>query len=239
MSLCDFGDTLFIYTKGTSHGAAREGENSQSVFLTLQINDRLTPQAASVISLMQQLKGQQTCRTASPVGEIDRLGSVRNLCFYRILFPHIRVLNWNRRQRFSIPFCLDFKYAIGIATDFNLDSRHIFTGKIFESRRGRVLHIGDISWLFITISSILHNLWKFISPHIDRRSIRKQMTGYVSRIFSFIRQRTTIQATGRNLHLGNASIRQNADLLGASLPAVPAAVGVAVIKYVPFSTMLP
>lgn len=26
MSLCDFGDTLFIYTEGTSHGAAREGE---------------------------------------------------------------------------------------------------------------------------------------------------------------------------------------------------------------------
>ena len=83
--------------------------NSQSMFLTLQINDRLTPQAASVISLMQQLKGQQTCRAASPVGEIDRLGSVGNPCFYRILFPHIRVLNRDRRQRFSIPFCLDFK----------------------------------------------------------------------------------------------------------------------------------
>lgn len=47
-------------------------------------------------------------------------------------------------------------------------------------------------------------------------------------------QRSAVQALGRNLHLGDAAVRENADLLRTGLSAVVRTMGQTVIENVPF-----
>lgn len=47
-------------------------------------------------------------------------------------------------------------------------------------------------------------------------------------------QRPAVQALGRDLHLGDAAVREDADLLRTGLPAVVRTVGQTVIEDIPF-----
>lgn len=96
------------------------------------------------------------CRnTASIVGDINGMDTVRNVAGSRECFPAVTFSDGNGSKHFTVRGGADFKTAIHIPSGAYIDPGNVPAVKIFEAGSCSVCHIADIAGKFIGIIAVL------------------------------------------------------------------------------------
>lgn len=192
--------------------------------------------------LLFQCKGAKLSCSASCIGEVKGIYTIRNSYICSVYLPAVGEYNRYCTQHRSVPLGPYLEVAAAVSANLYLNPLYTLAVEILEACSSGVLHVGNVTKLLISIPAILGNIWIRIVEHghpaTEVRNLglllEEEVACDICCILALALQRTAVGAAGGNLNLRNRAVLKEFDLFHAALSAVLGAVSMPVVEDVPF-----